>query len=126
MADPLIAYTIETALDSSYLDSYIVSTDDKEIADISMKLGAEVPFLRPATLATDIATSGDALYHAVEFLEEKNSMKFEYIIELMATNPFKTSKQIDLALEKLDATGADSVIAVTRVYDQHPARIKTN
>ncbi len=121
---PLIAYTIEAALSSSYLDDYIVSTEDQEIADICSDLGARVPFLRPVELASDTASSADALCHAVDFVEHERGEKFDYVIELMATNPFKTSLQIDKALEKLDETGADSVIAVTRVWDYHPARIK--
>jgi CMP-N-acetylneuraminic acid synthetase len=121
---PLIAYTVETALSSSYLDDYIVSTDDQEIATICKNLGVRVPFLRPAELSSDTASSGDALYHAVEFVEQERGEKFEYVVELMATNPLKTSAQIDAALERLEDTGGDSVIAVTRVWDQHPARIK--
>jgi CMP-N-acetylneuraminic acid synthetase len=121
---PLIAFTIEAALSSSYLDDYIVSTDDKEIADVGQRFGARIPFLRPAELASDTASSGDALYHAVAFVEEERQFIFDYVIELMATNPMKTPAQIDAALEKLDETGGDSVIAVTRVWDQHPARIK--
>lgn len=121
---PLIAYTIDAALTSSYLDDFIVSTDDPEIADISGKLGARIPFLRPAEFSSDTASSGDALYHAVKFVEQELGHTFDYVIELMATNPLKNAAQVDLALEKLDDTGADSVIAVTRLYDQHPARIK--
>lgn len=121
---PLIAYTIEAALASSYLDDYIVSTEDKQIAKICEDLGARIPFFRPLELASDTASSADALCHAVDFVEQECGKKFDYIIELMATNPFKTSIQIDSILEKLDETGADSVIAVTRVWDHHPARIK--
>ena len=57
-------------------------------------------------------------------MEEKNQRKFDYVIELMATNPLKTNLQIDEAIEILHTKKADSVIAVTRVFDQHPARIK--
>jgi CMP-N-acetylneuraminic acid synthetase len=60
----------------------------------------------------------------VDYVEKEYGKKFDYVIELMATNPFKTSIQIDEILEKLHDTGADSVIAVTRVWDHHPARIK--
>ncbi|BBD09580.1 cytidylyltransferase domain-containing protein [Desulfovibrio ferrophilus] len=121
---PVIAYTIEAAKRSAYLDDYIVSTDDQEIADVSASFGARIPFLRPVNLATDTATSGDALVHAVAYVEQETGEKFDYVVEMMATNPLKTTAQIDQAIEMLDAKKADSVIAVTRVYDQHPARIK--
>jgi CMP-N-acetylneuraminic acid synthetase len=121
---PLIAYTIEEALASSYLDDYIVSTDDDEIAQVSRGLGASVPFVRPRDLATDTATSGDAVAHAVDFMEEQAGQRYDYVIELMCTNPLKTRGQIDEALETLERTGGDTVIAVSRVLDQHPARIK--
>lgn len=121
---PLIAYTIREALASLYIDDYIVSTDDARIADVARAYGAEVPFLRPAHLATDTATSGAALHHAVETMEARLGSYYVYVIELMATNPLKTATQIDRAVEMLDETGSDSVVAVTRLLDHHPARIK--
>lgn len=121
---PLIAHTIEAARGSKYIDDYIVSTDDDEIAEVAKSFGARVPFKRPADLAGDLAPSGAALAHAVGYVETEKDMRFDYVIELMATNPMKTAEQIDQAIEKLHETGGDSVIAVTRVYDQHPARIK--
>jgi CMP-N,N'-diacetyllegionaminic acid synthase len=121
---PLIAYTVDAANASAYIDDYIVSTDDTDIESVCQSLNVNVPFRRPKHLATDSATSGDALFHAVESMEKINGFKYDYVIELMATNPFKTSRQIDDAIEMLHNNSADSVIAVTRVYDQHPARIK--
>ena len=121
---PLIAYTIVEALRSDKLTRYIVSTDDSEIAKVARLYGAEVPFIRPAHLANDTATSTDALIHAVEWCEENMQTKFDYIVELMGTNPMKTSIDIDLVINKLISTGADSVIGVSKLEDYHPARIK--
>jgi CMP-N,N'-diacetyllegionaminic acid synthase len=65
-----------------------------------------------------------ALQHAVSWKEAQERVRYDYIVELMCTNPMKTQIDIDLVLEKLINTGADSVIGVHRLDDHHPARIK--
>ena len=121
---PLIGYTINEALKSKYLTNYIVSTDDDDIARISQEFGALVPFRRPPEFATDEASSASALIHAVKQMEMLNNTTFDYVVELMATNPLKTVEDIDASIELLIETGADSVIAVHKLDDHHPARIK--
>ncbi len=121
---PLIAYTINEALKSNFLTRYIISTDDPEIKKIAEGNGAEVPFLRPADLATDKASSMVALNHAIDYAEKEEGIKYDYVIELMCTNPLKTVKDIDSCISKLVQTGADSVIAVHKLEDHHPIRIK--
>lgn len=121
---PLIAYTIEEALKSKLISKYIVSTDDDEIAAVSRRFGADVPFIRPANLASDEASSADALQHAVAWIERHDGVKYDYVVELMCTNPLKTAEDIDGCITKILKTGADSVIAVHRLYDHHPRRIK--
>ena len=71
---PLIAYTIEVAKKSRYIDSIIVSTDDEEIAKIARNYGADVPFIRPIELAEDETPTLPVIQHAVKFLEEKVPM----------------------------------------------------
>jgi|TARA_B100002003_G_scaffold42379_2_gene37780 CMP-N-acetylneuraminic acid synthetase len=121
---PLIYYTIKEALKSKFIDRYVVSTDSKKIMQISKKYGAEVPFLRPKYLSTDRASSVDALKHCVKWIESKEKQKYDIVIELMCTNPLKKSKDFDLILKKLINTKSDSVIAVHRLFDNHPSRIK--
>ena len=121
---PLIAYTISEALKSKYINRYIVSTDDEEIMRIAQEYGAEVPFLRPKELATDTTSSADAIKHAVDFVEQEEGCQYDYIIELMCTNPLKTVEDIDACIKKLIETEADSVIAVHKLEDHHPIRIK--
>jgi CMP-N-acetylneuraminic acid synthetase len=121
---PLIGYTIAEAQRSTYITRYIISTDDAEITRVAKRLGAEVPFTRPAHLATDTATSADALIHAVDFIEQAEGKKYDYIVELMCTNPMKTAEDIDAIIEKLIVTGADSVIGVVQLEEYHPARVK--
>jgi len=120
---PLISYTIAETLKSKYIDHYIVSTDSKDIAEISEKYGASIPFLRPTEFATDQATSASALIHAVDFLK-KEGMAFDYVVELMATNPLKTVDDIDGCIEKAILGDLSCCVAVHRVWDQHPSRVK--
>ena len=121
---PLIGYTIAEALRSSFITRYIVSTDDEEIRQVSLKYGADAPFLRPAEYSTDSATSVGALQHAVNWVEQEEGVRYDYVVELMCTNPMKTVVDIDSCIEKIISTGADSVIAVHRIEDHHPIRIK--
>ena len=121
---PLIAYTIIEAKKSKYINRIIVSTDDPKIKSIAIKYGAEVPFNRPKHLATDTATSLDAMIHATEWCERSENKKYDFIVELMCTNPMKTVADIDGAIEKLIETKADSVIGMSKLDDKHPARAK--
>ena len=121
---PLIAYTIAEALRSRWITRHLVSTDDERIRQVAIAYGAEAPFLRPAEFSTDTASSVSALQHAAGWAEQEEGMRYDYIIELMCTNPLKNVDDIDAALQKLITTGADSVIAVHRLDDHHPIRIK--
>jgi len=121
---PLIGYTINEALKSKYLTRYIVSTDDHEIQQVAKQYGAESPFLRPEEYSTDTASSVVALQHAVDWVESQEEVQYDYIIELMCTNPTKLVEDIDNCIDKLIKTGADSVIAVHKLEDHHPIRIK--
>jgi len=111
---PLIAWTIEAALGSKYIDRVIVSTDDKEIATISKKYGADVPFMRPSELATDEAKSVDVVLHLLEKLK-KIREKYDYIILLQPTSPLRTTQNIDDSVELLQARKSDAVISVCKV-----------
>ena len=121
---PLIYYTIKEAKKSKYITDYIISTDSKKIKSICEKYKVIVPFLRPKKFSTDKASSVSALRHATLFMENKNDIKYDYIIELMCTNPLKDVQDIDGIIEKIIRTKSSSVIAVHRLYDHHPMRIK--
>lgn len=121
---PLIAYTVVEALRSKFITRYIVSTDDEEIRRVAVRFGADAPFLRPSEYSTDTASSVAAMRHAVDWVERQEGTKYDYVIELMCTNPMKTVADIDAVIQKLVTTGADSVIAVHKLEDHHPIRIK--
>ena len=124
LGKPLIAFTIEEVLKSKYIDDYIVSTDSKKIANVAKKFGAKVPFLRPKNISRDNSAAQDALVHALNKYESMINKKFDYIVEIMCTNPLKNFKDIDLCIEKIHRTKSDTVISVQRLYDHHPIRIK--
>jgi len=124
MGVPLIVYTIAEALRSKLITRYVVSTDDEEIRQVAIEYGASAPFLRPAECSTDTASSVSAMQHAVAWVEKDEAVKYDYVIELMCTNPMKTAEDIDACIQKLIDTGADSVIAVHQLEDHHPIRIK--
>lgn len=122
---PLIAYTIETALATrDLLYRVIVSTDDEEIAAIARQCGAEVPFLRPAELATDHVPMVPVLQHAVKFVEEQDGIKLEWVLLLQPTEPFRTVKDIRNAISLAEKGGCDSVISVVQVFAVHPILMK--
>ena len=120
---PLISYTILEARKSKYIDKYIISTDCQEVADVARMEGAEVPFLRPSKFSGDTATSASALVHAVKFMEEKGNY-YDYVVELMATNPLKNAYDIDGCIENAVINDYECCVAVNRIWDQHPARVK--
>lgn len=115
---PLIEYTFDEVKKSKYIDKYITSTEDSDIAKVCADNGVEVHD-RPASLASATSTSAESLIDVVE-----NNMGFHYVVEIMCTNPLKTVYDIDGVLEKLDRTRADSVVSVVRIWDHHPSRVK--
>ena len=121
---PLIAWTIEAALESKKFTHVVVSTDSEEIAQIAKEHGALVPFMRPDELAQDHIWSRDALKHAVLTSEEYYGITYDYVVELPCVAPLRTSKHIIEAVDKLIVTGADSVTSLTSVQDKHPVRMK--
>lgn len=120
---PLLAWTAETALAAPCLERVVLSTDDEEIAALGRALGLEVPFLRPAELATDEALAIDVVLHALAFCEQQWG-RFDAIFTLQPTNPLRTAGDITGAAALLEQTGADSVISFADAGDKHPARMK--
>ena len=116
---PLIVWSIEQAKSCSDIDRIIVSTDDGEIAEVAKKYGAEVPFIRPAELANDIATSIDAIFHAINWLKEHKDYRPEYILLLQPTSPLRTREDIDGAIRMLKEKKAQAVVSVCET-DHHP------
>ncbi len=121
---PLLAYTAEQALRSRKLSRVLLSTDDPRIAKVGKAYGLEVPFSRPAELATDTAGSLPVVLHALQWVEEEEDRVYDAVMMLQPTTPFRRVTDIDKAIDLLEKTGADSVISVTEVGAFHPARMK--
>lgn len=115
---PLISYSIKAALKSKHIERVIVSTDSKEIAEIAIYYGAEVPFLRPEYLATDESLSIDNFIYSIERLEELSNHKIENFIVLQPTSPLRNTQHIDEAIDLFISKNADSVISYTK--EAHP------
>ena len=115
---PLIAYSINIALENKNIDKVYVSTDDQEIATISKKYGAEVPFIRPSELAQDNSKEWDAWQHAMNFLKEHNSIP-DIMISLPPTSPLRSQEDINACIQKIIETDLDAVISVTK-SQRHP------
>ncbi len=120
---PLISYTIDAAL-GSLLDRVIVSTDSEEIMKAAEAAGADVPFIRPETLATDKATAIPVILHSLDTLKEIDGEDYDAVMMLQPTTPFRRTSDINEAIHILVSTGADSVISVVDVHGHHPARMK--
>jgi len=120
---PLIFWTIQAATLSKYIDKVVVSTDDNEISEISRYYGAEVPFLRPKRLATDLSSTADVVLDLLGKLESKEE-EYDYVVLLQPTSPFRNSYHIDDAIEQLNDQGSDAVISVCPVR-HHPSWCNT-
>tara|TARA_B100001146_G_C16126525_1_gene410427 strand:+ start:474 stop:1154 length:681 start_codon:yes stop_codon:yes gene_type:complete len=112
---PLIAYTIEKAIDSKIFSHVFVSTEDDKIAKISKKFGAEIPFIRPMKLAGDTVAIGDVFLHAVKKLR-KLGYQFDIFVNLDCTVPFIDKKDILGSVSLLKKKKCDAVYGV---YKQH-------
>ena len=108
---PLIAYTIEEAKKSRYINELIISTDDTNIANVALSFGANVPFMRPADLASDTASKWPVFIHAVETYEQLTGNTVAYLVDLDVTVPLKSYHDIDGAIKMaLEDTETDVVI----------------
>jgi len=105
---PLIAFTIEEAARSAYIDRLVLSSEDPELIAAAAALGCEAPFVRPAEYATDTAKTVDVILHAVQALPG-----FELVVGLQPTSPLRTREDIDGCLEWMMEHRADCCVSVS-------------
>lgn len=108
---PIIAYSIQAALEANIFDRVIVSTDSPEIADIALSFGAEIPFMRTATTSSDHATTVDALLEVTKMLQEQDS-DYDLGCCIYPTAPFVKSHLLNEGLKKLIDENFDTVFPV--------------
>jgi len=111
---PLIAWTIEEAKKSKYIDRLILSSEDDEIIKVAKERGCEVPFVRPAELARDDTPGIEPVLHAISMLPE-----YDYVVLIQPTSPLRLVDDIDGCIETCVSSSAPSCVSVTEV-DQHP------
>ena len=113
MGYPIIKYSIDCALKSNCFDEVMVSTDDKEIAEVSEKYGASIPFYRKQETSNDYAMLADVIVDVL-LDYKKNGKTFDYVCCILATAPFINKNRIVQGFEILQKNDADSVLPVTR------------
>lgn len=121
---PLIAWTIEQVNNSELIDKFVISTDSREIADVSEKYGAKVPEFRPDYLATDVASSMDVLEYTIK-REAQQGRTYQYVMLLEPTSPLRKKGDLDNIIKLAgDHPERDGVISVGVVQLEHPMLIK--
>jgi CMP-N,N'-diacetyllegionaminic acid synthase len=110
--EPMIAHAIKKAINSKLFNTVCVSTEDNEIAEVSKKYGAEVPFMRPDELARDPSTIVDVMIHALNYYKNTGH-EFEQITVLLPTAPFVTKKEIIDAHDAFNKSDAGALLSVT-------------
>jgi CMP-N-acetylneuraminic acid synthetase len=112
---PLVAHSIQSALDTSFFDDVYVSTDDEEIADVARTYGATVPSMRPDRLATDASTVVDVSLH---FLDEmaRDGHSIKHLCVLLPTTPLRNATDIEETIRLYDRTSARYAMAVTEYF----------
>lgn len=110
---PIIAYSIEAALNSGVFDEVMVSTDDDEIKDVAIKYGAKVPFMRSEATSNDNAMTNVVLVEVVEEYEKRGEI-FDNICCIYPTAPFLTAERLKEAMRKLEEERVDTVIPVVQ------------
>lgn len=122
---PLIAWSIESGLSSSNIDEVVVSTDCEEIAKISKKYGASLPFLRPIELASDTATTFDAIKHTIEYYKNNLNITYDYIVLLEPTSPLREKDDLDNMIQRMVTLedDFDAIVSIGEVHE-HPSIMK--
>lgn len=110
---PLIAWTIEEAKKSQYIDRCILSSDDPDIIEVAKKWNCEVPFVRPPELAGDDSSVVDTVLHAIEQISDR----FYYTVLLQPTSPLRRAEDIDYCLERCMETGCPSCVSITEPHE---------
>ncbi|MEE3466940.1 MAG: acylneuraminate cytidylyltransferase family protein [Eubacterium sp.] len=113
---PLIAYTIAAATNCDEIDRVVVSTDDTDIAGIAIREGAEVPWLRPAELASDTSKTIDAVIYTLERIRSEEGEKYDLLVLLQPTSPLRREVDIKVAIRAAVDTGED-VVTISEIND---------
>jgi N-acylneuraminate cytidylyltransferase len=120
---PLLAYSIQGAKRSRYIERVIVSTDSDAIADVALREGAEVPFRRPAEIAQSHSTELQAMEHALGWFRDRENYEPDFVVLLRPTSPFRTTATIDRAIELLRDDPKAHCVRTVRLCSEHPHKM---
>jgi CMP-N,N'-diacetyllegionaminic acid synthase len=119
---PLVGWILDAANQSKYINRVVVSTDSSDYAEIAASYGADIPYLRPAELATDGAPEFEYVKHMIEWLDKNEGYQPDVVVRMMATVPLQSSEDIDAVIQKLiDDPKADSAVVISEAR-QHPVK----
>jgi len=119
---PLVALVGHVVRQLPYVDRAVVSTDHPEIAEIAEKSGLDVPFMRPEQLSGDVVADGHVLHHALMECEKVDNRKFDIIIMLQPTSPFRKPFHVTETVEKLIKGRYDAVWTLSLIHISEPTR----
>lgn len=123
---PLVEYTLAAAKQSKKITDLIVSTNCELVKGCAERLGVRVPFLRPLELSTDTSLHIDVLTHALMFMEAQSCKKYDLIVTLQPTSPFRKIGEIDNTIDTLIRNKTDSAVTVCEVGSwEHISKMKT-
>ncbi len=120
---PLMAHVIDAARSSKWINRIIVSTEDDEIAAMARTLGVDVPFLRPKTLAEDMAPMIAVTKHAMEFFTQQGWTP-DIVVQLAIPCPYIPTEKIDKVIEAIATGKSDCAVTLKRIEHEHPYRAK--
>ena len=120
---PMIAYSIQHALESKYIDRVIVSTDSIQYSDIAKEYGAEVPFLRPSEISGDASLDIEVFEHALNWLTNHDNYEVDYFVHLRPTHPIRNSEDIDKMLEIINSDAEATAIRSLSPAKQTPYKM---
>lgn len=122
---PLVVHTFTIAKKSTLITDLIVSTDDHALMELAREHNVSVPFVRPADLATDTTPHIQVVKHALLFMEKEKGVKYDAVLILQPTSPFRTVADIDETIQKLIShPEATSAVSICKISDNHPVKIK--
>jgi CMP-N,N'-diacetyllegionaminic acid synthase len=117
---PLIAFSIAAAKLSTRIERIIVSTDSPEIAEISKKFGAEVPFMRPVELAQDKSGDIDFMLHALKWFRDNDNENWEYWVHLRPTTPLRNPESVDTAIDEIIKNAGSTSLRSGHIAPESP------
>ena len=120
---PLIAYSVAAGLQSKFIDRTIVTTDDEAIAAVAAQYGAEIPFMRPKSLAGDYVTDFPVYEHALMWLKENENYTPDIVVQLRPTSPFRSAELIDDSIRELERDEATDCIRAVTPSGENPYKM---